>query len=416
MSSFTRTQAGEQTPLQIAMDHANEAVANDNKGEYALALKQYLTTLEHFSVVVRHEKNDRMRVRILAKTNLYLERAETLKEFLRDHPESAVVARNSERADDAVASGTRVATRPTTRWTDIVGAVEAKQTLFEAVSFPLRFPSIFDAGGGDAAALRPWRGILLYGPPGTGKTMLARAAAASAEAAFFSVSASNIMAKYVGESERAVRTLFEEARAAAPSIVFIDEVDSLLTERSDDTSESASRVKTELFTQMDGMSSDGAAHVLVLGTTNRPWSLDTAALRRFERRVYVPLPDAPSRQLLFEHVLRRVDHELVAADFGRMADATGGYSCADVDIAARRATMGLIREAATATHFSECDGRWRAVDASAPNAQSMGIADVPNDALALRPLTHVDVQRAVAETPPSVKLQDVAQCQEFSRE
>ena len=394
--------------LAKTMAMANEAVAHDTAGRYHQALRLYVTSLDHFDVLLRHERNDAMRTRIRAKVTDYLTRAEVLKAFLKDN------LTDDDAAGAVYDQGTATTTtpmseRPTTQWTEIVGAEEAKQTLFEAVAFPIRFPSLFTNGG----ALRPWSGILLYGPPGTGKTMLAKAAAASAEATFYAVSAATIMAKYVGESERAVRSLFETARANAPAIIFVDEVDSMLIERSDDTSESSGRVKTEFFVQMDGM--NNRTGVLVLGTTNRPWALDTAALRRFERRVYVPLPDAPARRQLFEMGLRTVaNHQVNDRQLTQLAEATDGFSCADIDVVVRRATMALMREAALATHFqkNEKTGRWQSSASSSGHA--MTLADVPHDALELRPLRADDLVAAVAASSTTVRSVDLERYAAFA--
>jgi len=145
----------------------------------------------------------------------------------------------------------------------------------------------------------PWKGILLYGPPGTGKTHLAKACATEAEATFFSISSSSLVSKYMGESERLVRELFTMARENTPAIIFIDEIDSLCSSRSEGENDATRRIKTEFLVQMQGVGNKDEG-VLVLGATNVPWELDPAVRRRFEKRIYIPLPEAPARTTMFK--------------------------------------------------------------------------------------------------------------------
>lgn len=159
------------------------------------------------------------------------------------------------------------------RWEDVAGLEQAKEALKEAVILPIKFPQLF------TGKRTPWRGILLYGPPGTGKSYLAKAVATEAQATFFSISSSDLVSKWLGESEKLVKQLFEMAREAKPAIIFIDEVDSLCSARSDNESESARRIKTEFLVQMNGVGVDNDK-VLVLGATNIPWQLDAAIRRR----------------------------------------------------------------------------------------------------------------------------------------
>jgi len=137
----------------------------------------------------------------------------------------------------------------------------------------------------------PPKGLLLFGPPGTGKTMLARAIASEGKATFFSISASSLTSKWVGEGEKMVRTLFAMANIKQPSIIFLDEIDSLLCSRAQGQLESSRRIKTEFFIQLDGTRTKENDRVLVIGATNRPMELDDAVRRRFVKRLYIPLPN-----------------------------------------------------------------------------------------------------------------------------
>jgi len=182
-------------------------------------------------------------------------------------------------------SGAILKEKPNVKWDDVAGLYAAKEALKEAVILPIKFPQLF------TGKRKPWRGILLYGPPGTGKSYLAKAVATEADATFYSVSSADLVSKWLGESEKLVRNLFEMARESRPSIVFIDEIDSLCSSRSDSESESARRIKTEFLVQMNGVGNDMDG-VLVLGATNIPWALDAAIRRRFEKRIYIPLSNS----------------------------------------------------------------------------------------------------------------------------
>jgi vacuolar protein-sorting-associated protein 4 len=171
-------------------------------------------------------------------------------------------------------TGAILTEKPNVRWDDVAGLEGAKEALKEAVILPIRFPHLF------TGQRKPWRGILLYGPPGTGKSFLAKAVATEANSTFFSVSSSDLVSKWLGESERLVRQLFQMARENKPSIVFIDEVDSLCGTRGEGESEASRRIKTEFLVQMNGVGHDMDG-VLVLGATNIPWQLDPAIRRRY---------------------------------------------------------------------------------------------------------------------------------------
>ncbi|XP_072292911.1 spastin [Eucyclogobius newberryi] len=226
----------------------------------------------------------------------------------------------------------------TVSFQDIAGQDLAKQALQEIVILPALRPELF-------TGLRaPARGLLLFGPPGNGKTMLAKAVAAESKATFFNISAASLTSKYVGEGEKLVRALFSVARELQPSVIFIDEVDSLLSERREGEHDAMRRLKTEFLVEFDGVQSGGDDRVLVMGATNRPQELDEAALRRFAKRVYVTLPDEETRALLLQNLLSKHGNPLTKSDLSYLAKKAQGYSGSDLTSLAKDASLGPIRE------------------------------------------------------------------------
>ncbi|EXJ73670.1 adenosinetriphosphatase [Cladophialophora psammophila CBS 110553] len=232
-------------------------------------------------------------------------------------------------------------------WEDVAGLSAAKKALKEAVVYPFLRPDLF------MGLREPARGMLLFGPPGTGKTMLARAVATESKSTFFAISASSLTSKWHGESEKLVRALFALAKALAPSIIFVDEIDSLLSARSGSSEHEASRrSKTEFLIQWSDLQRAAAgkdttvgdaSRVLVLAATNCPWDIDDAARRRFVRRQYIPLPEAETRETQIRTLLGHQKHDLSPEDIARLVELTEGYSGSDITALAKDAAMGPLR-------------------------------------------------------------------------
>ncbi|KAK3933229.1 Fidgetin-like protein 1 [Frankliniella fusca] len=228
----------------------------------------------------------------------------------------------------------------TVSWSDIQGIEGVKKCVREAVVWPLLRPDVFS--GARATA----KGIMLFGPPGTGKSEIARCVASSVKkCAFFSVTSSSITSKYVGEGEKAVRALFTVARAASPSIIFIDEMEVLFSSRSEKKHESGQHILTEFLAQMDGVThSDQDSNVVVMGATNRPSMIDDAILRRFPSRLYVPLPDFDARKDMLHFRLSKTTHSLTPDEIQKLAVKLVGYSGSDIKNLVSDACLEPVRE------------------------------------------------------------------------
>jgi len=233
---------------------------------------------------------------------------------------------------------------PNVRWDDIGGLKEVKRRLQEMVEWPLKYRELFDYAG-----LRPPKGILLYGPPGTGKTLLAKAVATESGANFIAVRGPEILSKWVGESERAIREIFRKARTYAPAIIFFDEIDAIAPRRGSGIGDSrvTERIVSQLLTEMDGI--EELHDVVVIAATNRPDLLDPALLRpgRFDRVLEVPMPDLAAREEIFRIHMKKhakaIDGNIeeLAKEFAKI---TEGFSGADIEAVCREAAMKGLRE------------------------------------------------------------------------
>jgi len=227
-------------------------------------------------------------------------------------------------------------------WADVSGQEKAKSALHEMVVLPTLRPELF------TGLREPARGLLLFGPPGNGKTLLARALAAEASSNLINISSSSLTSKWLGEGEKMVKALFSVARHVQPSIIFIDEIDALLSERRSGEHEGVRRIKTEFLLQFEGMTTGQQERVVVVAATNRPQELDDAALRRFTKRVYVRMPDEETRRQLVTQLLAKHGSPLTSKEIARVVGMTEGFTCSDLTSLARDAALAPVREISTA--------------------------------------------------------------------
>jgi len=274
--------------------------------------------------------------------------------------------------------------KPNVMWEDVADLEDAKQAIMEALILPLQHPEWF------TGARKPWKGILLFGPPGCGKTHIARAVATEIKATFLNVDAASIFIKWVGESEKRVKALFNFARLKQPSIVFIDEIDAMVSAR-DSSGESGveHRIKTQFLTEMDGILKSENEHVVVLAATNLPWALDLALRRRFEKRIYIPPPDETARKRIFEIHLKGIELD-DSVDLDVLAQLTELYTAADIALVCREAAMMPIREVQEGNVIEE-SGK-------------------------LRPLKQEDFEIALRKVKPSITEKELIKYEAWARE
>ncbi|XP_008439630.1 uncharacterized protein LOC103484365 isoform X1 [Cucumis melo] len=276
---------------------------------------------------------------------------------------------------------------PDIKWETIKGLEHAKRLLKEAVVMPIKYPNYF------RGLLSPWKGILLFGPPGTGKTMLAKAVATECKTTFFNISASSVVSKWRGDSEKSIKVLFELARHHAPSTIFLDEIDAIISHRGEGRSEheASRRLKTELLIQMDGLMQTDEL-VFVLAATNLPWELDAAMLRRLEKRILVPLPEPEARRAMFEELLppQPGDEDL---PYDILMERTEGYSGSDIRLVCKEAAMQPLRRLMAQLEEQQNE---------LPEDQQ-GV--VPEEELPkIGPITALDIETALLNTRPSAHL------------
>ena len=257
---------------------------------------------------------------------------------------------------------------------------------------------------------------------GTGKSYLAKAVATEAGSTFLSVSSSDLVSKYQGESERLVKQLFELARKSQPSIIFIDEVDSLCSSRGEGENDSARRIKTEFLVQMQGVGKDQTG-VLVLGATNTPWELDPAIRRRFEKRVYIPLPDMHARRILFQLSIGPTPNSLTPDNIMQLASQTDGYSGADISVMVKDALYQPVRIAQSATHFKKVKDTTGEqpylLEACSPgdrNATEMSLYDIATEQFKPNDVNFQHFQVALDNVKPSVGVEDLRRFEDWTQQ
>jgi SpoVK/Ycf46/Vps4 family AAA+-type ATPase len=328
---------------KAATNNALEAVRLDKQGSKGMAIMMYQKAIESLLKLVQLYPEYSLNKVYLTRAIAYQERIKALQgAVVSVEPRSEAKEAEGPRGTEGEKSSYEelvLTEKPSVKWEEVVGLDSAKKAVKEAIVYPVQRPDLFPLG---------WpRGILLFGPPGCGKTLLAAAVATEIEASFISIDAASIMSKWLGEAEQNVAKLFNSARKSAtngkPTIIFIDELDSLMGKHSNEVGGEV-RVRNQYLKEMDGIIDKGKnLHVYVIGATNKPWDLDWAFIRRFQKRILVPLPDHHTRLMMFKlytsHLRLAPDVDL--HELGRLSE---GFSGSDIRDVCQSAQLKLIGE------------------------------------------------------------------------
>nr|XP_025878473.1 protein SUPPRESSOR OF K(+) TRANSPORT GROWTH DEFECT 1 isoform X2 [Oryza sativa Japonica Group] len=375
-----------------------------------------MNALEYFKTHLKYEKDPKIKDAIAAKFTEYLRRAEEIRAVLDGHIGGGGGGGDSEQAKPrGMLRSAIVAAKPSVKWSDVAGLESAKEALQEAAILPIKFPHFF------TGKRSPWKAFLLYGPPGTGKSYLAEAVATEVDSTFFSISSSDLVSKWMGESEKLVANLFQMARENAPSIIFIDEIDSLCGQRGEcNENEASRRIKTELLVQMQGFDNSNDK-VLVLAATNMPHVLDQAMRRRFDKCIYIPLPDLKARKDTFKIHIGDTPHSLTEGDFVSLAYQTEGFSGSDIAVCVKDALFQPVRKTQDAKFFIKADDdTWTPSEQSQPGSIQTTMQELASKGLAakilLPPISKIDFDEVLVRQRPTVSKKDLVVYEKFTQE
>jgi SpoVK/Ycf46/Vps4 family AAA+-type ATPase len=315
----------------MAANYARQAMKLDKQGSRSLAVIKYQRAIEILLKLCQIYPDQQSNPTYLKHIESYSSRVRTLQ---KQTPDSGKQEKGEKEPNEFI-----LTEKPDVQWEDVVGLESAKKAVEESIIFPVKRADLFPLG---------WpRGILLFGPSGCGKTLLAAAVSSQIDATFFYVDAASIMSKWLGESEKNVSKLFAASRQAAdnskPAIIFIDEIDSMTSVQKEEVGGEI-RARNQFLREMDSLvDKKKRLHIYVIGATNKPWNLDEAFIRRFQKRIMVPLPDTEARRQMFEMYTHGLELR-EDVDLTELADTTEGHSGSDIHDLCQAVQMKVVRE------------------------------------------------------------------------
>ena len=390
--------------------YVNKAQEADKAEDFPKSARMWENAIKMLNQLIKIDPNKYNVETYKKKVEEYTEIMEGVKKKRVAEPEGGKKDSEEDKLEKQL-SGTLITETPNVKWEDVAGLEKAKEALKEAVVLPIKFPQLFQE------KRKPWKGILLYGPPGTGKSYLAKAAATETGGQFFSVSAANIVSKWMGESEKLIKGIFDLARKNKPAVIFLDEIDSVLSARSDNENDATRRLKTEFLIQMQGVGKDDDG-VLVLGATNIPWGLDPAVRRRFQKKIYISLPDVKARRLMFTLNLGDTENDITDKEFDILAEMTDGYSGSDIATLTQDAIYGPLRKCQRAKFFKNIDPEHIVpCSPSDPGAFRMTMNEIEKPESLVPPkVTFEDYIQSIQKIKATVNQKDLEKQEEFTRE
>ncbi len=375
-----------------ASKYASDAIKFDSQGARGMAITNYQKAIDTLVKLMRLYPASKLNPIYKERTNSYHNRIKALQEA---HGADPVVDPNASPAEQKKSLGQQEANndfedlilkeKPDISWTEVIGLDDAKNALRESIVYPTKRADLFPLG---------WpRGMLLYGPPGCGKTILAAATASEIDGYFINVDAASMMSKWLGEAEKNVSKIFGMARGYAekenkPVILFVDEVDSLLGSRNSEVGGEV-RTKNQFLTEMDGINDKGKdLKLYVIGATNKPWSLDSPFLRRFQKRIYVNLPNQEARENLFDLYTDPLckDHAVNSMELAKLFD---GYSASDIKDVCQSAQLHAVHQLFSSPDYHEpVDGE------EPPQPEPISMANFRSIMAERKPSVSLDMIRA----------------------